>query len=195
MNLGESIYKMRTQNSLSQAGLAEALGVSRQSISKWENNSAMPELDKLIRMTELFHVTLDELVFGRSEEEQPKECAPQVTETILKLPSKRVIFGFIFLIFSMIFFLFSVFWGDHLAFGEEFGELASLTILLISIVLIATYNMAALTVCAISYTIYSIIWYRFVEQTSLTNYVFTFVFSIIIFVWFIILGLHANKQK
>jgi hypothetical protein len=55
--------------------------------------------------------------------------------------------------------------------------------------------MAALTVCAISYTIYSIIWYRFVEQTSLTNYVFTFVFSIIIFVWFIILGLHANKQK
>ena len=51
MNLGENIYR-----------LADALNVSRQSVSKWENASAVPELDKLMKMSELFEVTLDELV-------------------------------------------------------------------------------------------------------------------------------------
>ena len=67
MKLGENIYKYRTELGLSQGGLADALEVSRQSVSKWENSSAVPELDKLIRMTKLFQVTLDELVYGKKE--------------------------------------------------------------------------------------------------------------------------------
>ena len=62
MNLGERIYTLRTKNNLSQGNLAEKLDVSRQSVSKWENNSAVPELDKIIRMSEIFGVTVDELV-------------------------------------------------------------------------------------------------------------------------------------
>ena len=50
MNLGERIYRLRTERNMSQGDLAEALEVSRQSVSKWENNSAVPELDKLVRM-------------------------------------------------------------------------------------------------------------------------------------------------
>lgn len=44
MNLGERIYKLRSVKNLSQGDLAEILDVSRQSISKWENNNAVPEL-------------------------------------------------------------------------------------------------------------------------------------------------------
>ncbi len=68
MNLGENIYHYRTQKSMSQGDLADALEVSRQSVSKWENNSATPELDKLIRMAQIFGITLDELISGEKQD-------------------------------------------------------------------------------------------------------------------------------
>ena len=64
MNIGENIYKYRTANNMSQTDLANALEVSRQSVSKWENNSAVPDLERIINMSKLFDVTLDELVYG-----------------------------------------------------------------------------------------------------------------------------------
>ena len=64
MNLGENIYRLRTERNMSQGDFADALEVSRQSVSKWENNSAVPELEKLVKMAELFGITLDELVSG-----------------------------------------------------------------------------------------------------------------------------------
>ncbi|MBQ9760498.1 MAG: helix-turn-helix transcriptional regulator [Clostridia bacterium] len=195
MNLGEHIYKHRTKNNLSQTRLAEELGVSRQSISKWENNSAVPELDKLIKMSEIFEVTLDELVFDRTPEEPAEALPPANSTPLIRLPSMRIIIGLILLMFGMIFFLLSIFWGDHLYFGEEFGELASLVILLISVALLATYNLKVLTLCAIAYTVYSFIWYRFIEIVSLTNYLFTCIMSVVIVVWFIKLGLHYNKKE
>ena len=64
MQLGENIYALRTLQNMSQGDLADALEVSRQSVSKWENNMAVPELDKLVKMSELFGVSLDTLVHG-----------------------------------------------------------------------------------------------------------------------------------
>ena len=51
MNLGENIYKFRSDANMSQTDLANALEVSRQSVSKWENNSAVPDLERLINMS------------------------------------------------------------------------------------------------------------------------------------------------
>ena len=85
MNLGEMIYRLRTEKQMSQGELAELLEVSRQSISKWENNSAVPELDKLIRLSEIFEVSLDELVKG---EEKTQEVPPEVrTEVVYEKPA------------------------------------------------------------------------------------------------------------
>ncbi len=75
MNLGENIYHYRSQKNMSQGDLADALEVSRQSVSKWENNSAVPELDKLMRMAQIFEITIDELVTGE-ETEQPTPPPP-----------------------------------------------------------------------------------------------------------------------
>lgn len=62
MSLGENIYKLRTDRRMSQEDFASAMEVSRQSVSKWENDMAVPELEKLIKMAKLFEVSLDELV-------------------------------------------------------------------------------------------------------------------------------------
>lgn len=61
MDLGKNIYEFRISKNLSQGDLAELLDVSRQSVSKWETETAIPDLDKLVKMCEVFGVTLDEL--------------------------------------------------------------------------------------------------------------------------------------
>lgn len=81
MNLGETIYRLRTEKNLSQGDLAEQLEVSRQSVSKWENNSAVPDLEKIIKLSEIFEVSLDELVKG--------EDAPRQTKTVTSVPPEE----------------------------------------------------------------------------------------------------------
>lgn len=61
MSIGSKIYELRVSNNLSQGDLAEKLDVSRQSVSKWETDSSVPDLDKLIKMCDVFDVSLDEL--------------------------------------------------------------------------------------------------------------------------------------
>ena len=64
MTLGENIVRLRTEKNWSQGDLADALDISRQSVSKWETDASVPELEKLLKLSELFGVTLDELVRG-----------------------------------------------------------------------------------------------------------------------------------
>jgi len=62
MNLSDNLKRLRKENNLSQEELAEKLGVSRQSVSKWESNSAYPEMDKLIQISNMFNIGIDELL-------------------------------------------------------------------------------------------------------------------------------------
>ena len=66
-NLGERLYELRTKHEMSQGDLAEKLDVSRQTISKWENNMSIPELDKIISLSNVFDVTVDYLVKGEGD--------------------------------------------------------------------------------------------------------------------------------
>ena len=75
MSLGETIYKLRTKYNLSQGDLADKLSVSRQSVSKWENNTSVPDLDKIIKLSEIFDVSLDELVKGTNSAAEIKEVS------------------------------------------------------------------------------------------------------------------------
>ena len=85
MTLGQNICRLRTERGLSQGDLADALGVSRQSISKWETDASTPELEKLRRLSELFHISLDALVGGEAAPEPPKPRAP-LPETLFLTP-------------------------------------------------------------------------------------------------------------
>lgn len=69
MSFGERLQNLRKQKGHSQEMLAAKLNVSRQSVSKWENDDTYPEVDKMISLSQLFDVTLDYLVKENSEEE------------------------------------------------------------------------------------------------------------------------------
>ena len=68
MNIGNNIYKLRTAKNLSQGELAELLDVSRQSVSKWETDAAIPDLEKLMKLCDIFQVSLDEITYRTTRE-------------------------------------------------------------------------------------------------------------------------------
>lgn len=73
MTTGQRIAAKRKEQNLSQEALGEALGVSRQSIYKWESDSSLPEIDKLIALSRLFGVPVGWLL-GVEEEAEPSSC-------------------------------------------------------------------------------------------------------------------------
>ena len=70
MTTGQRIAAKRKELELSQEGLGERLGVSRQSIYKWESDASLPEIDKLVALSRLFNVTVGWLL-GVEEESAP----------------------------------------------------------------------------------------------------------------------------
>ena len=62
MTFGEKMYKLRKAQGLSQEALAEKLNTSRQAVSKWENNNGYPETEKIILISKIFQVKLDDLL-------------------------------------------------------------------------------------------------------------------------------------
>lgn len=64
MQFAEKIKQIRTKNHLTQEQFAMRLNVTRQAVSNWENNRNLPDIQMLILITEIFDVTLDELILG-----------------------------------------------------------------------------------------------------------------------------------
>ena len=86
MTLGQRIQELRKQQNLSQEELGTRLGVSRQAVSRWEMDGAVPDVDKLIAMSKLFSVTLNDLLGVESPAAVPSETAagspaPQIVIT------------------------------------------------------------------------------------------------------------------
>lgn len=73
MDLAEKIMQLRKQNGWSQEELAERLDVTRQSVSKWESGQALPEIDKIIKLSEVFGVTTDYLLKTQTQEKEREE--------------------------------------------------------------------------------------------------------------------------
>lgn len=93
MTIGQRIAQKRKELGLSQETLGEALGVSRQSVYKWESGSALPEIEKLISMSRLFGVTIGWLLGVEDEEIAPetvKSESNELTEAQLKMVEEIV---------------------------------------------------------------------------------------------------------
>jgi len=83
MTIGEKIIQLRNAADISQEQLAEMLGVSRQSISKWEMDQALPQIDKVLQLAEIFSISTDELLLDKIE----------INRTSAKEPRKNKYFG------------------------------------------------------------------------------------------------------
>lgn len=90
MILAEKIIQLRKQNGWSQEELAENLGISRQSISKWESGASIPDIERIIKMSELFGVSTDYLIKDELEEVSFSESKDKYEEDNVKIKSVSV---------------------------------------------------------------------------------------------------------
>lgn len=80
VQIGSRILEYRKKMNMSQEEFANKIGVSRQAVSKWELDKAYPDLDKLVDICGMFGLSLDELVNGVEQDEEPVMEAEQVVE-------------------------------------------------------------------------------------------------------------------
>lgn len=84
MGFRDNLQHVRAERNMTQEQLAMLLGVSRQSVSKWEAERAYPEMDKLLRLCDLFECTLDELVSGDLTDRAPCETSCSAAASVLQ---------------------------------------------------------------------------------------------------------------
>lgn len=80
MNLGENLFQARKKKGLSQEAVAEKLGVSRQTISKWETDETLPDIRQAKKLAVLYGLTLDELIEFDADVQDIQEVINKTTE-------------------------------------------------------------------------------------------------------------------
>lgn len=80
MSFASGLYHARKKSGLSQEDVAGKLGVSRQTISKWETGETLPDIRQSKRLAVLYHITLDELVEYDFDEQQAREMIDSVSK-------------------------------------------------------------------------------------------------------------------
>ena len=91
MSFRTNLQYLRAERHMTQEQLAMLLGVSRQSVTKWEAEKSYPEMDKLIKMCQIFECSLDDLVqgdlTGRAAHTSRRRCPPALRKTSAAMTS------------------------------------------------------------------------------------------------------------
>lgn len=104
MTIGDKLAKLRKENNYTQEQLADVLGVSRQSVSKWESDISYPETDKLIKISKIFNCSLDYLlkdeeatIISDTENNNPEHDSfdkyIRIKRVIRERKSDKIVFG------------------------------------------------------------------------------------------------------
>lgn len=109
MIIGTKIAACRKRAGMSQEKLANELNISRQAVSRWETGEAVPDTEKVIQLSRIFHVTTDYLLLDIDEAPQSaapaennREAEQRAAEKQMKRQSMRMHFGWFLLIFGVI---------------------------------------------------------------------------------------------
>lgn len=103
MKFNEKLIKLRKEAGFSQEELGNKLNVARQTVSKWELGETTPEMDKLIKISEIFNVTLDELIKEESINEKINNTNSQkLAGMVIKILKGLGIFLITLLVISII---------------------------------------------------------------------------------------------
>lgn len=111
MKFHDRLYKLRKDAAMTQNDLAEKLHVSRQAVSRWEMGTAMPDVENLLAMSELFHVSLDYMLKGQEftpcaavqKDDKPEETQQVKNGSWLLLPFVAPLFGLSLLLYGWLF--------------------------------------------------------------------------------------------
>ena len=91
MSIGERITELRTELNISQVQLAARLDVSRQAVSKWENDQTAPDTIKLIQLADVLDTDVEYLATGRRSYARRPPIVIRTTETVEKIVEKPVV--------------------------------------------------------------------------------------------------------
>ncbi|MDQ8820984.1 helix-turn-helix domain-containing protein [Streptococcus ruminantium] len=100
MNMADRIEYLRKTNGISQEELADKVGVSRQAVSKWENEQSLPDLEKIITMSDYFGVTTDYILKGIEPVADKEQKSSELTSKILYIASTAFVAIVLFSAFS-----------------------------------------------------------------------------------------------
>ena len=111
MTLGEKLQKLRKARGWTQEELSEKIGVSRQSLSKWESDGALPDTANIILLADLFGVTTDYLLREAEASQSTPDESPAVPSVVQlvpppkKAPPAALVIGYILLTIGLLVFL------------------------------------------------------------------------------------------
>lgn len=170
MTLGERIMTLRMNLQMSQSDLAEALDVSRQSISKWETDSSTPELEKLVALCNIFGVTMDMLVrendWTEGKEEPREESQRTMSDAnrqeivhVVRVETRKII-GILLFACSLVCMVIGSFAGDLIA-----GFLLGLPFIICGIICLVCKNRIGLWCAWVAY-LYAEVFLRFATGVS-----------------------------
>lgn len=114
MEVGNKINQLRKLSGMTQEQLAEKLSVSRQTISKWESGSTSPDLESIIKLSKMFHVSLDDLLMEGDASVTNKNDEQITLEDMIKINLHNrkmtllLISGLIFIMVSILNFAYVV---------------------------------------------------------------------------------------
>ncbi len=89
--IGKNIKKYREERGITQEQLAAQMNVTRQAVSNWENAKTQPDLDTLFRLSQIFGISVEELIYGEKREEAPKVI--NITKKSVHKVEKGLSFG------------------------------------------------------------------------------------------------------
>ncbi|MBQ2881047.1 MAG: helix-turn-helix domain-containing protein [Clostridia bacterium] len=116
-SFGMKLSELRKQNGMTQLDLADKLGVTDKAVSKWERDLAYPEVENLIKISELFGVSLDLLLKGESPSVETSDVFKREADAVSKESSDslRKIIGTVLICFGSLTFLVLLLWGGLLS--------------------------------------------------------------------------------
>lgn len=139
MNFGTNLQNLRKKHDLSQEQLAEKLEVSRQAVSKWENGSSYPEMDKLIMLSELFNIDIDMLIKGNLDTENNEE-GRELYEKMYNKFTKMITLGVVLILLGVTFVAsFEETYANNI---KAFPVIVLLTLIAISVFLFVYYGIS-----------------------------------------------------
>ena len=89
MEFNNKLYELRKQKGFSQEELANRLNVSRQTVSKWEVGDSTPDMEKLVAISDLFGISLDELVLDKTPDAAPVSVEQETSKSELYSDIKK----------------------------------------------------------------------------------------------------------
>lgn len=90
MSIGERIIALRKEKKLSQGQLADLMAVSRQAVSKWENDQTSPDTIKLIQLAEVLDTEVEFLATGKAPDKNPEPIVVNLVQKVDKIVEKVV---------------------------------------------------------------------------------------------------------